>query len=319
MIRQLGLVFAGISISLTGIMCGGGGQQPDPDFDARVARPAFSSVHPVVLFDEGHRNLHSIETTYRPFAELLRSDGFTVAATRTEFTASALERAAILVVVNPKGREHPYDSALTDRECDAVADWVRNGGNLLLVADHYPFGSSSENLSLRFGVAMSKGFVNDSLHCDSPTRSPVDGNSQLVFTRKDGLLVDCPLTNGRDSSERVERVMTFTGQSLMGPPESVPFLKLAATAYDVVPDSVWDTSELIFFTNTHTRFGDPVSAAGKSQGIALTFGKGRVVILGEAAILTAQVAGKEKFGMQLAEIDNKRLVLNIMHWLSGTL
>ena len=64
-----------------------------------------------------------------------------------------------------------------------------------------------------------------------------------------------------------------------------------------------------------------VSALGRSQGLSMRVGKGRVVILGEAAMMTAQTAGtaKLKFGMNRAGNDNKQLALNIMHWLSGLL
>ncbi|HYN25556.1 MAG TPA: hypothetical protein VES69_10995, partial [Pyrinomonadaceae bacterium] len=64
-----------------------------------------------------------------------------------------------------------------------------------------------------------------------------------------------------------------------------------------------------------------VSAAGRAQGIAFKFGKGRVVVLGEAAMLSAQLAGAEKrpMGMNVPGSDNRQLALNIMHWLSGLL
>jgi hypothetical protein len=63
------------------------------------------------------------------------------------------------------------------------------------------------------------------------------------------------------------------------------------------------------------------SAAGRAQGIALKFGKGRVVVLAEAAMMSAQLAGPErrKFGMNRPGIDNRQMALNIMHWLSGLL
>ena len=62
-----------------------------------------------------------------------------------------------------------------------------------------------------------------------------------------------------------------------------------------------------------------VSAAGRAQGIALKFGKGRAVFLGEAAMLTAQVTGQLKFGMNYPGADNRQLALNIVHWLSRLL
>ena len=54
--------------------------------------------------------------------------------------------------------------------------------------------------------------------------------------------------------------------------------------------------------------------------MAFALGSGRVVVMGEAAQLSAQVFGEgERFGMNMPGIDNRQLVLNIMHWLSGLL
>ena len=57
---------------------------------------------------------------------------------------------------------------------------------------------------------------------------------------------------------------------------------------------------------------------------AVPFGKGRVVILGEAAMLSAQLlkqAGQPdiQLGMNRPGFDNQQLALNIMHWLSKLL
>ena len=61
-----------------------------------------------------------------------------------------------------------------------------------------------------------------------------------------------------------------------------------------------------------------VSAAGRAQGNALSLEKGRVVVLAEAGMLSAHLAGpnKARFGMNRPGTDNRQLALNIMHWLS---
>ena len=41
--------------------------------------------------------------------------------------------------------------------------------------------------------------------------------------------------------------------------------------------------------------------------------------MGEAAELSAQLIGSEKFGMNVPGLDNRQMALNIMHWLSGLL
>jgi hypothetical protein len=63
------------------------------------------------------------------------------------------------------------------------------------------------------------------------------------------------------------------------------------------------------------------SAAGRAQAVALKAGKGRVVVQGEAAMLSAQISGVEKraMGMNVPGNDNRQYALNLMHWLSGIL
>jgi hypothetical protein len=61
-------------------------------------------------------------------------------------------------------------------------------------------------------------------------------------------------------------------------------------------------------------------AAGRAQGIALKDGRGRVVVMGDAADLAAQLFGVDpprKIGMNVPGCDNRQFALNIVHWLSG--
>ena len=281
---------------------GGGGQQADPTFDTRVARPAYAGgpSHPRVLFDEAHHNFHTAGGRYKPFASLMTSDGYQVIPNREKFSREVLQKGDILVIANALGAEgmgqpEASNPAFTDAECDAVRDWVQDGGSLLLITDHAPMGSAAQCLAKRLGVNMSTGATSDPVNSSG-------GDTSLVFSRENHLLGDHPITRGRDDSERVKKVQTFTGTSLKGPEGSSPILKLADTAVDL---SMGD--------------GPSASAAGRAQGLAFALGKGRVVVMGEAAELSAQLIGTEKFGMNVPGIDNRQMALNIMHWLSGLL
>jgi hypothetical protein len=274
-------------------------QEADPNFNPKVARPAYTTTHPTVLFDEAHNNFHTADGRYKPFADLITNDGYKVVPNTREFTRESLAGYDTLVISNALGdSDSGAGPAFTARECDAVRDWVREGRALLLIADHWPACTAAENLSSRFGVEMGKGFTDDPANYDKQL-----GN--ILFSRENKLLKDHAVTLGRDSSERVNRVVTFTGQSMKGPQGSVTFLKLSDTAYDELRPG-----------------GKKISAANRAQGIALEYGKGRVVILGEAAMLTAQLAGRNRRpwgGLNSPGIDNKQLALNIMHWLSRLL
>jgi hypothetical protein len=199
------------------------------------------------------------------------------------------------------GSPKASEPAFTEEECDAVKDWVTGGGNLLLIADHAPMGAAAEKLSLRFGVEMSKGYTADPQNYDAASNN----QGFITYNRDNKLLADHEITRGRNDQERISKVIAFTGQSLKGPAGSQAFLKLADTAVDVEPNRGGGERKT-------------VSAAGRAQGIALRFGKGRVVVLAEAAMLSAQVVGPQrmKFGMNRTDTDNLQLALNIMHWLS---
>jgi hypothetical protein len=284
-------------------------QMADPEFNAVVEHPAYTKGYPRVLFDEAHNNFHTSGGRYKPFADLITSDGYRVVANRKPFTKETLGSFKVLVIANALGAEEMDDEgadqpAFTEDECDVVRDWIRSGGALLLIADHAPFGAAAQNLAKRFEVEMSKGFVFDGEHGEQ-------GNpSVLVFSRENKLLLDTPITNGRNDSEKTNRVLAFTGQAIKGPETSLVFLRLGEQARDKANPSAESAT----------------AVGGQAQGLALKFGKGRVVVLGEAAMLSAQTLGsqaagshKMRMGMNVPGIDNRQLALNIMHWLSGLL
>jgi hypothetical protein len=284
----------------------------DLGFTTNVSRPAYTARHPKVLFDEAHNNADKSSGRYKPFADLITSDGYTVVPNTAGFSKSALAGVEVLAVVNASGPpEQRGSSAFSKEECEVVRAWVNAGGALLLITDHSPFSEAVADLSKLFDVDLTKGYTIDAFHHNTES----EDTTELIFTRENGLLMDHPITRGRDASEQVNRIITFSGTSLKGPPGSVSFLKLADTAMDILPPAHKPASP-----DEPAPDHRQVSAAGRAQGAALSFGKGRVVVLGEAAMLTAQVAPRGfRFGMNLPGIDNRQLALNIMHWLSGLL
>jgi hypothetical protein len=291
-----------VLVAVFGYWLSGHNQVADDSYDVSVAKPANTTLHPVVCIDGAHHNFATADGRYRPFAKLLANDGYRIFPANSPFTATSLGRCQVLVVANALGAKFPAlpsasNPAFTASEIAAVREWVGNGGSLLLVADHKPVGFANAALAKAFGVDMSGGHTEDDPHSDWSSGSA----SWLIFARDTGAkILDHPITRGRDSSETIHRVETFTGQSLKGPPGSVGFLELAKTATDRMPS------------------GEIRPAGGRAQGVAFDLGRGRVVVLGEAAMLTAQVTGRgsRKFGMNWPNNDDRQLTLNIMHWLS---
>jgi hypothetical protein len=94
------------------------------------------------------------------------------------------------------------------------AGYVREGGALLLITDHQPVGAAAQNLVDQLGVRMSNAVV-----VDKTAGNHLEGyiETNLEFTRANGRLKPHALIDGRDSTERVRRVVAFGGQSLQGP------------------------------------------------------------------------------------------------------
>jgi hypothetical protein len=201
-------------------------------------------------------------------------------------------------------------AAYSDAETAAIAEWVRGGGSLLLVTDHWPFGLAARSLVKRFDVDVGGGFAEDPRYHERER-----GESHIVFSEENGLLRDHPITRGRSADERVRRVLTFTGTSLQGPAGAVPFLLLSdsATERAAGPARVERDGGSV---RVLMEYGDPKPAGGRAPGIAFEFGRGRVVVLGEAGMLRAQRDRSGLVGMNVPGYDNRQLALNIMHWLS---
>ena len=279
-------------------------QVADPEFNTLVENPAYKREGPRVMFDEAHQNFHTTDGRYKPFVDLVTNDGYRVIRNRQSFSKTTLASYKILVIANALGAEELDDdgadkSAFTDEEIQAVHDWVKGGGALLLIADHAPFGGAAAALAGRFAVDMSKGYTFD------PQNSVAGAPTQLIFSRENKLLATHPITEGRGEKERLNLVRSFTGQSLKGPEGSAAILVLSDGATD----------------RPNFASQESVSAAGRAQAVALKFGKGRVLVQGEAAMLSAQVSGSDKrtMGMNVPGNDDRQYLLNVMHWLSGVL
>lgn len=278
-------------------------QLPDTTFDVRVATP-FYGRSITFLFDEAHRNFHRSNGTYAPFVKLLANDGLKPEVNRIPFDSIELQSYGLLVLVNPSPVKDT--SAYTEKEIEAVYRYVQNGGSLLVITDHFPVSKLNEALLFRFGVQSTVGTVEDSVTSDNA----VAGDPRLLFTKQNGLLPDNLFTSG------VNKVISFTGQSLKGPQGAVSILNFSKYAYFQPIQLIQEKrgEEL----HIKVKRLQPLSAYGWSQAIAFGAGKGRVIVTGEAAMLTAQRDAKkttDAFGMNYGNSDNKALLLNMIHWL----
>ena len=169
-----------------------------------------------------------------------------------------------------------------------------------------PIADASKALANAFKFEFTNGFVFDSRTEWSVSREP------SIFNLEEKTLIESIITKGRDSTESVKQIASFTGQGFKIPGDATPILIFDENYINLMPDTSWA------FDEKTTR----INAKGWSQGAYKEYGNGKIVVFGEAAMFTAQLAGpqKIKIGMN-SEVapENHQLLLNIIHWLDGKL
>ncbi|MBA3915785.1 MAG: hypothetical protein H0X25_18415 [Acidobacteriales bacterium] len=304
----------------------------DPNANIAIANPAYKSAHPRIAIDQAHGNIHTVDGLFKPFAQLAENDGYHVVANAKSFTKDSLTNIDVLVISNPLGTlsndNNNSSPAFTQAECGAVYDWVQHGGSLFLIADHAPAGDAAQPIAQRFGVALGNNFVFDTTS-DNFTGEDV---TQLVFSDTNHLLGSSPIIRGRSESERLHRLVAFTGESVSIPKSATALLMLSGTAGLAFPGSepepMFD-KDAVKAKAAREAALKRAPAGAKSMAVAFSSGKGRVIVSGEAGMMTAQV-WKEKqkdgtdkiagtMGWEVPGNDDRQYVLNILHWLSGAL
>jgi hypothetical protein len=281
-------------------------QVPDTAYRPIIDNPAYPpGKGPLICIDEGHNNFHTRGDRYSPFAMLLERDGYTTEGYTGQFDAGRLSRCRVLVISNALHETNvtrwhkPVLSAFTPEETETVRKWVEAGGSLFLIADHMPMGGAAAELAAAFGFGFTDGFAADT----------AKGGTAL-FSRAEGTLADNILTNGHNAEERVDSVYSFTGQAFTIPVNAIPVLTFSDKCLLLLSDTAWVFNDRTIYK--------PIG--GWSQVAFMEYGKGRVVMSGEAAMFTAQLAGPQqaRVGMNSPNAKrNYRLLLNIIHWLDG--
>jgi hypothetical protein len=304
MIRVGLLAFSAATLTVTPSLSQ---QISDPDFKPEIGPPTFqNSTDLKVYIDEGHNNFHTKSGRYAPFSALLEADGFQVTTSTGNFTKNTLENIQILVIANPlasanlKSTRLPTYSAFTGEEIQTLTNWVSQGGSLLLIADHMPWGGAAAGLAESFGLLFSNGYALSK-----------QGKGINYFTPQSGLVSNHPIALGSAYGKTIDQVLTFTGQGFRTQRGSnaKPLLILGDEMLLLMPTEAWKIS------------GETprLSASGMFQAATLRYGKGRLAAFGEAGLFSAQLTKRgERMGMNHPDaVQNAQFALNVMHWLAG--
>jgi hypothetical protein len=272
-------------------------QVADTAFNPVISNPRYPvGKGSIVTVDAAHNNFHTLDNRYAPFGKVLSSDGYRLQSNSQTITVPILQGCRIYVISNPLDSSNigrwqvPTPSAFSQAEISAIHDWVLQGGRLLLIADHMPFAGAALALAQSFGFRFLNCFALDNRNRNFER-----------FYKGNGSLAENDLT--RD----VDTVVTFTGSAFKMPAAAKSLLTLKNYTLSL-PAVAWQFEE-----NTPTLPGE-----GFSQGAYMEYGKGKIVVMGEAAMFSAQLAGggRNPVGMNCPEAGgNVRLLINLIHWL----
>lgn len=322
---------ATIVVILT-VMATAASAQQDADTAFRYVGPApgyDAGSGPRVCIDAAHHNFHTMDGRYLAFATLLRDDGYRVRANSEAFAAESLGECDIMVISNAMAEAneedwaYPHPSAFSRDEITTLLDWVMNGGSLLLIVDHAPMPGAAGDLGVLLGAHMLDAYVGmevfGELDEDAFGRAAdlygVSIDRLLESFGEPGELAEHAILEGRSPAEAVTTVTTFTGHAFYPSSQMEPLLVLSHDAWGGavlnrnLPDAPQEATATF-----------PVG--GWLQGGAVRVGQGRAVVLGEAAMCTAQLAGPQGVPMGMnnpAAPQNAQFCLNVVHWLSGLL
>ena len=301
------------------VACSDSPQQSDPDFRPKHRVAHFSpESSPLVLIDEAHNNFLTLSGRYKPFAQVLESDGFRVSSNDKAITENQLRQVDILVIANALDRNRqdwlpPYGEAFDNHEVEVLKSWILNGGSLFLVADHTPFPKAIDNLALALGFQ----FING--HVGNATFSKVDHSlaehattynkeiSQNIGEKSQPLF----LQSINNVSPDILQVRSFGGSAFKAPEKAISLLNLGNGITATEP-------KVPFQVNADT---PKVPMSGWSQGAVIELGKGRVAVFSEGMMFSSQLVKSTGKAMGLRSVgaeQNEEFLLNIMRWLADS-
>ena len=273
----------------------------DINVDLEVENPSYEmNEGPLIMFDSAHKNFFIQSHLIKPLVDLLLNDGYRVSFLDKEFSKSSLSQAKVLVVITALPFDFATERSAADKntfsrdELSELQNWVKNGGSLLAFSEHAPFDQAINPLLQKFEIESSIGTTIDTINYENKY-----GQGMIKFENSN-LKKNHPTVNGK---YKVERLVSFGGSALLGP-KYENILKL-------------DESSL----NTKHPTGIGPEGRGNSQGLAGSYGSGKIAVFGDSNGFTAMVfnmqdGSKMYAGMNTEGYDWKNFVLNTFSWLT---
>lgn len=280
-------------------------QQPDTLFQFQFSDQTYSEENaPVIYIDESHNNLHTLSSGFAPFAKLASHDGYKMGRYTANSDLNDIDYLVIANAINSKNQgnwQRPIYPAFEEEEIERIKSWVKDGGRLLLIADHMPFAGAANDLAKAFGFEF----------CDGFAQLSEKEKGRDAFTIQNNRLLQNSFTDGSLGTQ-VDKVISFAGSSFSIPEKAIGIMKFMESDWCLKPEVAWQFDE-----NT-----EQVNLTDHYQGAVMNFGEGKIAVFGEAALFTAQTIKqngttfKVGFNTPVAS-QNISFIRNVLHWLTS--
>ncbi|MHA1294438.1 MAG: Gldg family protein [Promethearchaeota archaeon] len=234
-----------------------------------------------VLFDLAHNEMLNIEDNeYSEFSKLLERLSVKIRINENyDLTKKILKNIDILILGNP------IDDYFSNIEINDIINFVREGGNLLIISEYgadYLQKTNINDISNKyFGIFFKKNIVKES--------NKINQNCSSILTIEN--FEEHKITN------QLREIIIGGTCSLILTKNSKPLLKSNDSAWtEIFDDSSkkWKKDEI----------GEKQIIAAYSE-----FGKGKVVAIGDIDLFS----NNENIGIN--QFDNRKFIFNILNWL----
>lgn len=239
----------------------------------------------VIAFDQSHAPAYTIESNgnYSILADFLRSLGYIVKSI-SSIEYDSLRNVSTLVIATPSIE---YSS----QEAEVLRVWVENGGSLLILAEWGEYSKPLKELADTFNFRI-EGLDRNDMLVDPSQHLVVDGVSYeaWIYVGRSQLNTTSPMLRG------VSRLEFYGATSLTL--------------------EVGDGSILAFTSKDTKWFYSDAKEAGKPLAVAMTYGDGKIVVIGDSDLFSNQDLDRDG-EINLFDSDNEIFAINVFSWLTG--
>jgi len=239
---------------------------------------------PVICFDYSHNNKLIIESpSYNDFISFLFSSSYKIGQIKQGITLDKLKQYDLLIIGNP------YQSYFEIEEINAIENYVKEGGSLLIVSDEegdYGNEINLNDLTDKFGFRFNTDIIHDSVMFLKEQNKPIITDFEPHYITKDVEQIV------HSSGCSIDIDETFEGD------KNIEINVLARTGLNAY-SKFWNGSEY-----------EEEDTPKKPILVAINYYKGRVVGYGSSSLFSSL---SSFYGYNA--LDNKILIANILNWL----